>query len=131
MAPNTWSALGEYGEGGVLRWSEVKAMAQHAEAVGFDSLWLADHLIVNLGEALGVPGHPDRTLNEAASDPDSRHSDWSDIPCARSQRYARHQQAQTAFGRGGRTLEAPRAANSQRCLNPGSQILGIGPAKLG
>ena len=54
-------------------------MAQHAEAVGFDSLWLADHLIVNLGEALGVPGHPDRTLNEAASDPDSRHSDWIDI----------------------------------------------------
>jgi len=31
-------------------------MAQHAEAIGFDSLWSADHLISNLGDALGVPG---------------------------------------------------------------------------
>jgi alkanesulfonate monooxygenase SsuD/methylene tetrahydromethanopterin reductase-like flavin-dependent oxidoreductase (luciferase family) len=42
----------------VLRWSELNTMAQHAEAVGFDSLWLADHLIFNLGEALGIPGLP-------------------------------------------------------------------------
>jgi alkanesulfonate monooxygenase SsuD/methylene tetrahydromethanopterin reductase-like flavin-dependent oxidoreductase (luciferase family) len=34
-------ALGEYGGGNLLRWSELKTMAQHAEAVGFDSLWLA------------------------------------------------------------------------------------------
>src|SRR4051812_26578258 len=27
------------------RWSDLKAMAQHAEAVGFDSLWVPDHLL--------------------------------------------------------------------------------------
>jgi alkanesulfonate monooxygenase SsuD/methylene tetrahydromethanopterin reductase-like flavin-dependent oxidoreductase (luciferase family) len=32
-------------EGGVARWTDILAMAQTAEAVGFDSLWLADHLI--------------------------------------------------------------------------------------
>jgi probable F420-dependent oxidoreductase len=32
-------------EGGTARWSDLLAMAQAAEAVGFDSLWLADHLI--------------------------------------------------------------------------------------
>jgi len=31
------------------RWNDVKAMAQHAEAVGFDSLWVNDHLIFDLG----------------------------------------------------------------------------------
>ena len=29
----------------VVRWSEIKAMAQLAEQVGFDSLWLGDHLL--------------------------------------------------------------------------------------
>jgi probable F420-dependent oxidoreductase len=28
------------------RWSELKAMARHAEAAGFDSLWIADHLVI-------------------------------------------------------------------------------------
>ena len=32
-------------EGGVARWTDILAMAQTAEAVGFDSLWLADHFI--------------------------------------------------------------------------------------
>jgi probable F420-dependent oxidoreductase len=32
-------------EGGIARWTDLLAMAQAAEAVGFDSLWLADHLI--------------------------------------------------------------------------------------
>jgi alkanesulfonate monooxygenase SsuD/methylene tetrahydromethanopterin reductase-like flavin-dependent oxidoreductase (luciferase family) len=32
-------------EGGVARWTDILTMAQTAEAVGFDSLWLADHLI--------------------------------------------------------------------------------------
>jgi probable F420-dependent oxidoreductase len=27
------------------RWSNLKAMARHAEAVGFDSLWISDHLV--------------------------------------------------------------------------------------
>lgn len=32
-------------DGGVARWTDILAMAQTAEAVGFDSLWLADHFI--------------------------------------------------------------------------------------
>ena len=28
------------------RWSGLKAMARHAEAAGFDSLWIADHLMI-------------------------------------------------------------------------------------
>jgi probable F420-dependent oxidoreductase len=32
-------------EGGVARWTDILAMAQTAEVVGFDSLWLADHFI--------------------------------------------------------------------------------------
>jgi alkanesulfonate monooxygenase SsuD/methylene tetrahydromethanopterin reductase-like flavin-dependent oxidoreductase (luciferase family) len=32
-------------EGGTARWADILAMAQAAEAAGFDSLWLADHLI--------------------------------------------------------------------------------------
>jgi alkanesulfonate monooxygenase SsuD/methylene tetrahydromethanopterin reductase-like flavin-dependent oxidoreductase (luciferase family) len=27
------------------RWNEIKAMAQHAEAAGFDSLWVNDHMV--------------------------------------------------------------------------------------
>jgi probable F420-dependent oxidoreductase len=30
------------------RWNNLKAMARHAEAVGFDSLWIADHLLFPL-----------------------------------------------------------------------------------
>ena len=29
----------------VARWREMEAMARHAEAVGFDSLWVGDHLL--------------------------------------------------------------------------------------
>jgi alkanesulfonate monooxygenase SsuD/methylene tetrahydromethanopterin reductase-like flavin-dependent oxidoreductase (luciferase family) len=36
--------------GHTLRWNEIKALAQHAEAVGFDSLWLPDHLIFDVGD---------------------------------------------------------------------------------
>jgi probable F420-dependent oxidoreductase len=28
------------------RWNELKAMARHAEAAGFDSVWIADHLVI-------------------------------------------------------------------------------------
>jgi probable F420-dependent oxidoreductase len=31
--------------GSGARWSDVNAIAQHAEAVGFDSIWLPDHLV--------------------------------------------------------------------------------------
>lgn len=30
------------------RWSDLVIMAQRAEALGFDSLWLADHLLLRL-----------------------------------------------------------------------------------
>jgi alkanesulfonate monooxygenase SsuD/methylene tetrahydromethanopterin reductase-like flavin-dependent oxidoreductase (luciferase family) len=34
-------------EGRTPRWTNLKAMAQRAEAVGFDSLWVPDHMIHN------------------------------------------------------------------------------------
>ena len=33
---------------GVRRWSEVSDMARVAEEVGFDSLWVVDHLIYQM-----------------------------------------------------------------------------------
>ena len=39
------------------RWSNLEAMARHAEAVGFDSLWIADHLLFPQGNPdLSAPG---------------------------------------------------------------------------
>jgi probable F420-dependent oxidoreductase len=38
----------------VPRWSQVKAMATQAEAVGFDSLWVPDHLLSPLADAPNV-----------------------------------------------------------------------------
>jgi hypothetical protein len=39
---------------GMARWSDLKAMAQLAEDVGFDSLWLVDHFLYRLlGEDRG------------------------------------------------------------------------------
>ena len=49
--------------GGMARWGDLKTMARHAEAVGFDSLWLADHLLFEFGE----PGEPPRGMWEAWS----------------------------------------------------------------
>ena len=46
----------ELEKGSAMRWSELKAMAQHAEAVGFDSLWLPDHLLFRPNELLSEPG---------------------------------------------------------------------------
>src|SRR5215471_11058880 len=49
--------------GGMARWGDLKTMARHAEAVGFDSLWLADHLLFEFGE----PGEPPHGVWEAWS----------------------------------------------------------------
>lgn len=38
------------------RWNDLKAMALHAEAVGFDSIWVNDHLIYEYG----APDEPKR-----------------------------------------------------------------------
>src|SRR5262249_35802702 len=46
----------EEDDGHTPRWNEIKALAQHAEATGFDSLWMPDHLIYDYGE-------PDRPLH--------------------------------------------------------------------
>jgi len=43
-------------DGRVNRWNELKAMARHAEAVGFDSLWVPDHLAFDLGDPSGPRG---------------------------------------------------------------------------
>src|SRR5690242_8976954 len=47
--------------GWMARWEDLKRIAQHAEAVGFDSLWLPDHLLFEFGE----PGEPPHGLLEA------------------------------------------------------------------
>lgn len=36
--------------GGTARWADLLAMAQRAEAVGFDSIWVEDHLLFRLGD---------------------------------------------------------------------------------
>jgi len=40
--------------GATLRWNDLKAIARLAEAGGFDSLWVADHLIMDF-TAYGIP----------------------------------------------------------------------------
>lgn len=41
---------------GALRWSDIAAMARHAEAVGFDSFWIPDHLLFRFeGQAAHAP----------------------------------------------------------------------------
>ncbi len=37
-------------------WNDIKAMALHAEAVGFDSIWVNDHLAFDLGDPDGPRG---------------------------------------------------------------------------
>jgi len=50
--------IDELGRSDVPRWEEVKMMAQHAEAVGFDSIWLPDHLIYDFGAVAGMTDVP-------------------------------------------------------------------------
>ena len=45
-APKVGLLLSVAGEAAGGRWNELKAMARHAEAAGFDSLWIADHLVI-------------------------------------------------------------------------------------
>src|SRR5688572_2382678 len=43
--------------GRVVGWSEIKEMSAVAEAVGFDTIWMADHLIFrNAGLVVMEPG---------------------------------------------------------------------------
>jgi len=45
-----WPAYTEYGNnGGLVRWRDVQTMVQTAERVGWDSFWLADHLLFRFG----------------------------------------------------------------------------------
>jgi probable F420-dependent oxidoreductase len=44
--------------GNAARWSDLKMIAQHAEAVGFDSLWLSDHLLYDFGTKSDLSGAP-------------------------------------------------------------------------
>src|SRR5262245_59673695 len=46
----------EWMAGRTALWKDMKAMALHAEAVGFDSIWINDHLIFEFGE----PSEPRR-----------------------------------------------------------------------
>lgn len=49
----------EGGVGGLTpHWADLLALAQRAEAVGFDSLWVADHPWTSLREFHEVSGHP-------------------------------------------------------------------------
>jgi len=49
-----------------LRWESVAAWARRAEAAGFDSLWLADHLFWDVG-LYGGPPHPVGSLEPLAT----------------------------------------------------------------
>jgi alkanesulfonate monooxygenase SsuD/methylene tetrahydromethanopterin reductase-like flavin-dependent oxidoreductase (luciferase family) len=44
-----------------LRWETLRAWAQHAAAVGIDSLWLSDHVVFDLGK-YGGPDTPVRSF---------------------------------------------------------------------
>ena len=39
-----------------LRWDTVRYWAMHAEALGFDSVWVADHLFLSIEKYGGPPG---------------------------------------------------------------------------
>jgi probable F420-dependent oxidoreductase len=50
-----WPAYSEFGKnGGLVRWDDIAAMAQAAERTGWDSYWLADHLLFRM--AMGEAG---------------------------------------------------------------------------
>ncbi|WP_236034227.1 LLM class flavin-dependent oxidoreductase [Belnapia mucosa] len=49
------------------RWRDIKALAQHAEAAGFDSLWLPDHLVYDFAQMGGIPDVPPWGVWEAWS----------------------------------------------------------------
>ena len=55
--------------GNVARWSDLKMIAQHAESVGFDSLWLCDHLLYDFGAKAGMSGVPPWGMWECCSMP--------------------------------------------------------------
>lgn len=50
-------ALPQYDYGRPLPWADVVTTAQRAEALGFGSVWLADHLFLGIEKYGGPPGH--------------------------------------------------------------------------
>ena len=54
---------GEWMAGKTARWTDMAAMAKHAEDIGFDSVWVSDHLFYRFGE----PGEPTRATWECWS----------------------------------------------------------------
>ena len=42
-------------DGRTARWTDIVAMAHKAEEVGFDSIWLPDHLLMQLGMTSASP----------------------------------------------------------------------------
>jgi alkanesulfonate monooxygenase SsuD/methylene tetrahydromethanopterin reductase-like flavin-dependent oxidoreductase (luciferase family) len=51
----------QFGDKGTARWSDLLAMSRRAEEVGFDSIWLQDHLFIQL------PGHQEMGIWECFS----------------------------------------------------------------
>jgi alkanesulfonate monooxygenase SsuD/methylene tetrahydromethanopterin reductase-like flavin-dependent oxidoreductase (luciferase family) len=47
-----------HSDGNIAHWTDLKAMALHAEAIGFDSIWVPDHLIYDFGAIAGIPNVP-------------------------------------------------------------------------
>ncbi len=56
---------GEQPDWRVVRWAELREMAKVAEAVGIDTLWVADHVLVRSGPGSGVPEGKTRGVHEA------------------------------------------------------------------
>jgi alkanesulfonate monooxygenase SsuD/methylene tetrahydromethanopterin reductase-like flavin-dependent oxidoreductase (luciferase family) len=57
--------LGSAADGRTLRWTELREMGKLAEAVGFDTLFVADHLLLKRPPSEAVPGGDARGVWEA------------------------------------------------------------------
>ncbi len=69
-----------WADGQTPRWADLRAMAECAEAAGFDSLWVVDHMLIRwaaVAEQYGEPVPPEL----AAEEPEGVWEGWS-ILCA-------------------------------------------------
>jgi alkanesulfonate monooxygenase SsuD/methylene tetrahydromethanopterin reductase-like flavin-dependent oxidoreductase (luciferase family) len=69
-----------WADGATPRWAELRAMAERAEAVGFDSLWVSDHMLIRwarVAEQYGQSVPPEL----AAAEPNGVWEGWT-ILCA-------------------------------------------------